>query len=892
MRLNVRSMPSFSAVVVLGLAIVCASPGSAQTVAHPAEPVVHAVRASTAIVIDGQLNDEVWLRAAAVTTFTQREPDEGKPVSERTELRVAYDEDALYVAARMDDREPARIARQLARRDQESEADMFAVFLDPRHDHVTGAAFAVTAAGVQRDATIYNDSWTDDSWDAVWQSAVTLDERGWSAEMRIPYSQLRFPRADRLTFGINASRTIKRRKEEAWLIHVPKTDNGLASRMGHLDGLDGVAPRRTIELMPYAVSRGEFVEPSAAGDPFNDGGRAFAGMGIDAKYRVSSNLSLDGTINPDFGQVEVDPAVVNLTAFETFFEEKRPFFIEGANIFSNFGRGGSNSFWGFNRAEPLLFYSRRIGRAPQGSAGGEFVDTPSASTILGAAKLTGKTSRGWSLGMLDAVTGREWARAVTAGSERRTEIEPLSNYLVGRAERELGRRGAVGVLATAVHRDLRDPELRSLVPAQAYVAGVDGHYFLDGKREWVVTGRVAGSRLTGSPATMTRLQRASQRYFDRPDAPHVELDPSATSMDGWTGSANVNRNSGVHGFNGALWWVSPGFDSSDAGFTFSSDRAGMHAAYQWRNPKVTRFTRNRFLAVAKWYTWDFSRELHGDGVFVFGNVQLKNYWTLFGNLGLFRGVQDDRATRGGPSMLAPASHSQSLGIDTDSRKRVSAGANININHSEFGGWSRGVGLNVRYRPAASLEISAGPNFDRNHNLAQYVDTFPDAAAADTYGSRYVFATLDQKEFSLQTRVNYVMSPKMSLQVYMQPLVSVGDYGGFKQFARPRTFEFVELGRDRGAVDYDAAARQYSVDPADGGERFGFRDPDFNFKSLRLNAIYRWEWKPGSALYLVWTQQRQDETRPGVFLLGRDLRSTFSASADDVLMVKVTYWFQR
>jgi hypothetical protein len=885
-------MPTRPGLLTPWLVLVCASRALAQAVAPPAPAVVHAVRATTRIVVDGQLDDEVWLRAPAVTTFTQRDPDDGKPASEQTELRIAYDEDAIYVAARMFDREPARIAKQLARRDQESEADMFALFLDPRRDHVTGAAFAVTAAGVQRDATIYNDSWTDDSWDAVWQSAVAFDAQGWSAEMRIPYSQLRFARADRLTFGINAARTIKRKKEEDWLIHVPKTESGLASRMGDLDGLDGVVPRRTAELVPYAVSRAEFVEPAAVADPFNDGARGFAGAGLDLKYRVSSNLSLDGTINPDFGQVEVDPAVVNLTAFETFFEEKRPFFIEGANIFGNFGRGGANNFWGFNRAEPLLFYSRRIGRPPQGSAAGDFVDSPTATTILGAGKLTGKTSRGWSLGLLDAVTGREWARAVTGGSESEREVEPLSNYLVGRAERDLGRRAAVGVLATAVHRDLREPELQSLVPSQAYVGGVDAHYFFDRKREWVVNGSLAGSHVAGDAVAMTRLQRASQRYFDRPDATHLELDPSATSLDGWTGSVNLNRNAGVHGVNAALWSVSPGFDSSDAGFTFSSDRAGMHVAYQWRNPKVTRFTRNRFLAAAKWYTWDFSRELHGDGINVFGNVQMKNYWTLFGDVSLSRAVQDDRATRGGPSMLGPAGHSESAGVETDSRKRVSAGANVNVNRNEFGGWARGLSVNVRFRPAASLEISAGPGFTRNHNLAQYVDAFVDPVATDTYGSRYVFATLDQKEFSLQTRVNYVMSPKMSLQVYMQPLVSVGDYAGFKQFARPRTFDFLEFGRDAGVIHYDDATRRYSVHPGDGGRPFEFNDPNFNFKSLRLNAIYRWEWRPGSALYVVWTQQRQDESRPGVFLLGRDLRSTFSAPANDVLMFKVAYWFQR
>ena len=355
---------------------------------------------------------------------------------------------------------------------------------------------------------------------------------------------------------------------------------------------------------------------------------------------------------------------------------------------------------------------------------------------------------------------------------------------------------------------------------------------------------------------------------------------------------NLNRNAGVHQVNAALWGVSPGFDSSDAGFTFSSDRAGMHAVYQWSNPNVTRYARRRFLAVAKWYTWNFAEDLQGDGVHMFGNVELKNYWTVFASVGLFRSAQDDRATRGGPSMLRPSSHNGSIGIESDSRKAVSVGFNINRSGEETGAWSRGLGLNVRYRPASSLEISAGPNFDRTHDLAQYVDTFVDPVAADTYGSRYVFSTLDQKEFSLQTRVNYVMSPKMSLQVYMQPLVSVGQYTGFKQFARPRTFDFIPLDSPPGSLTYDQATKTYTAVPADGGAPFQFSDPDFNFKSLRLNAIFRWEWHPGSALYVVWTEQRQDESYPGQFQLGRDLGSTFSAPANDVLMFKIAYWFQR
>jgi hypothetical protein len=873
--------------------VLLAAPAAAQQPSsHGPVPVVHPVRSTAPIVVDGRLDDEAWLRATAATAFTQREPEEGKPATEATELRIAYDDGALYVGVRLTDREPARIARQLARRDQEAEADSFTILLDPHHDHLTGAMFAVTAAGVQHDATIFNDTARDQSWDAVWQSAVVIDASGWSLEMRIPYSQLRFSSANRLTFGINAMRYIQRKKEEAWLVHVPKTESGLASRMGHLEGLDGVSPHRTVEFLPYVVSRAEFLERSSPTDPFNDGARGFAGVGVDLKYRLSSNLSLDGTINPDFGQVEVDPAVVNLTAFETFFDEKRPFFIEGANIFSNFGQTGANNFWGFNRADPMIFYSRRIGRSPQGSASGDFVDAPTASTILGAAKLTGKTRSGWSLGLLDAVTGRERAKTVTDGISAKTEVEPLSNYLVVRAQREIGKRAGVGALATAVNRDLSSPLLHDELPGQSYVAGIDGHFFLDKKRDWVINGRIAGSQLRGSASAMTRLQQASQRYFDRPDADHVELDPAATSLGGWTGAVNLNRQSGVHGVNAALWAVSPGFDSSDAGFTFMSDRAGLHAVYTWRNPKVSGIFRERFLAAAKFYTWNYGREIQTDGIFTLGNAQFKNYWSVFGNALYFRSAQDDRATRGGPSMAQPSVRGLFVGVNSDSRKRFRLSFDNGYERNAAGGWSLNTGLNVRFIPGASLEISSGPSINRNHSIAQYVDRIVDPAATATFGSRYVFGTLDQKQFSLQTRVNYVLSPKMSLQMYIQPLISVGDYVDFKEFARPRTFEFTRYGIDRGTLTRDVAEKRYAVDPGDGGVPFTFGDPDFNFKSLRLNAIFRWEWKPGSTMYVVWTEQRQDLTHPGEFVFRRDFGTTFGAPADDVLMFKIAYWFQR
>jgi hypothetical protein len=340
-----------------------------------------------------------------------------------------------------------------------------------------------------------------------------------------------------------------------------------------------------------------------------------------------------------------------------------------------------------------------------------------------------------------------------------------------------------------------------------------------------------------------------------------------------------------------LWGVSPGFDSSDAGFSFNSDRAGAHVVYEWHNPKVNRFARDRFFVLAKWYTWNFAREKQGDGTHLFSRVEFKNYWSLFASTYYFRRAQDDRATRGGPSMLSPSARGGFMDLGTDSRKRVSFEANIGGDSNEYGSSSVNASLNIRYRPITSLDITTGPSFTRNHQLAQYVDAFGDPSAVATYGSRYVFATLDQKEFNLQTRINYIVSPKISLQVYMQPLVSVGAYDQFKDLATPRTFDFEQFGRDTGFLSYDLAARRYTV-AGTGGPPFAFDNPDFNFKSLRLNAIFRWEWRPGSAMYFVWTEQRQDNEHPGDFSFRRDVRRTFAAPANDVILFKIAYWFQR
>ena len=887
------SRRSFAALLVL--ACVPAAHGQPVEPAVPPRPSLAVGRVTAPIVIDGRLDEADWLRAEAATTFVQRDPDEGKPASERTEVRILLDEDAIYVGARMFDSNPAAIARHLTRRDDGDSdvADAFHVAFDGMRDRLTGAHFGVTAAGTQVDESMFNDSSSDTSWDAVWSSAVAVDDEGWSAEMRIPLSQLRFTPGQNQTWGLHLVRNIKRRAEEGWWAFFGKKESGLMSHAGDLTGLD-LKGRRHLTVLPYATLRGESLGDADPADPFTDAAEAAVGAGLDLKWGVTNSLTLDATINPDFGQVEVDPAVVNLTAFETFFEERRPFFVEGSNIIQNFGQNGTTNTFGFNRANPSLFYSRRIGRQPQGQASGDYVDAPDSTTILSAAKLTGKTSRGWSVSFIDAVTAREHADVALGPIRRRDEVEPLTNYLATRVRRDVGQRAGFGMIATAVNRDLGDPELSTQLAGDAYVVGVDGHLFMNKARDWVVTSGLSGSHVSGTPAAMQRLQRSSARYYQRPDAPHLSIDPAATTLDGWNLQVDVNKESGKFRPNASVWAVSPGYEVNDLGFQTSADRRGTHAVLMWRNPDVDKFTRYRQFIVAKWYTWNGANDQLGDGIYASAYLQLRNYWSVEGGVHVGRDVYSDRLTRGGPLMRSPGFRNFFAEIESDERKAVSVGLDGNYQFDTAGGWEASGELDVTFKPSTTLSISVGPELTRQLDTAQYVRTVTDPAAAATFGARYVFGELTQTELSLPTRVNLILSPRMSFQVYAQPLLSAGRYDSIKEAAKPRTYDFLRYGIDAGSITYDPDSDRYTIDPTNGGDGrpFLLDNPDFNIKSLRVNAVFRWEFRPGSTAYIVWTQQREDEEGPGRLAFGPDLTSMFGAPSDNVLMLKVSYWFSR
>lgn len=851
---------------------------------------VHASRLQgNAITIDGVLSEASWSAAVPVTDFTQREPNEGAAATERTDVRVLYDNDAIYVGARLYDRSPDSVMAQLARRDRVVSADRFLVFLDSYHDRRTGFFFGVNAAGTLYDGTLYNDDWDSDTWDGVWEGSASRDSAGWTAELKIPYSQLRFQRQQANRWGINFKREIARRNERSYLVCTPSNGSGFVSRFVDLVGLEEVQPPPRLEVLPYITTRAEYLNHEAA-DPFNDGSHMAAGVGGDLKLGIGSNLTLDATVNPDFGQVEVDPAVVNLSDVETFFEERRPFFVEGASIFE-FGYGGANDNWGFNWASPSFLYSRRIGRAPQAELPDDYdySSVPSGSNILGAAKLSGKIGS-WSLGTLSAVTSRERARFSLGAQRWQQEVEPLTYYGVYRAQKEFGGgRHGLGAIGTLTARGFDESQLRDELSSSSTSLGLDGWTTLDKNGVWVVSGWTGLSRVAGTTQRMLNLRESSVHYFQRPDADYLGLDSSGTSLSGYAGRVSLNKQKGNWMFNSAVGVVDPGFDVNDLGFQFRTDQINSHIMFGHKWTRPGRVFRSWRLNLAGFRSYNYGGDVTWTGLFLTGLYELRNFSTGRWFVAYNPKTLSDRRTRGGPLMVNQPGVEWDFQLDSDPNKRWIIGGGLHGQHYRRD-WEQSWSARayVEWKPGARLSLRVEPQIERTGTSAQYVDTFDDPAASQTFGHRYVFADLDQTTLSASVRLNWIFTPKLSLEVYAQPLLSSGRYTGFKELARPRSYDFNAYPDPDPTSDPD----RIILDPDGAGPTANqeIDDPNFSLASLRGNAVLRWEYSPGSTLFLVWTQNRADTETVGTFRTGRALDRLFGAAGDNIFLVKLSYWW--
>ena len=884
---------------------------------HDLAPRATAVRSAQSIDVDGRLDEPVWSQAVAIGDFIQELPLEGEPATQRTEIRVVYDDDAVYVGAMLFDDQP--LTSLMSRRDAGGgDSDFFIVSFDSFHDHETAYQFRVSPSGSFRDAISGGGGGDgggrggggggggDSSWDPVWTRATQVTEQGWSAELRIPFSQLRFSPEAEQTWGIHVERNIHRSQERTVFPFIPTLERGGASRYAHLQGIAGIEPGRRLELLPYATARGEYVNLSTpAGvtfsNPYRSGSDEFGDFGLDLKYRLTSNVTLDATVNPDFGQVELDPSVINLTDFETRYEERRPFFVEGADIF-NFGEGGPGGSTG---RPPQLLYSRRIGRAPQGSvpSSAAFSDVATTTTILGAAKVTGRTRGGWSIGFLEALTGEETARLTDASqAASNAVVEPTSNYLVGRLRRQVrGGETRFGIIGAAVNRSLSGTGMDARLHSSAYSGGVDfAHEWSN--RTYKISSVFTTSYVQGDAAAITRTQRSSTRYYQRPDAWHLNdlLDPNATSLAGYYGFVDIVKQAGALTAKYAISVASPGYEVNDLGFQPASDRITMDTNFQYSQPTPGRFLRNWNVRWSPDGTLNYAgnwvhREMNGNI-----SISLLNYWGGQVRLGYNPRNDDDRLTRGGPLAGTPQRWSGFVMLNSDSRRAVVGRFNYDWGTDEAGGWRHAFDLNLTATPTEILRIQFGPSLSRRLETAQYVTAIRDPLATGTYFHRYLFADLDQTTLSLETRVDVTLSPAVSLQLYVEPFISTGDYQSLKEFARPGAFEFLEYGRGASTLSQDPTGL-YTVDPDGAGAapQFTVSNRDFSYRSLLGNAVLRWEWRQGSTLYLVWQQRRIDSLTNrgpsgtdgwvGDFDLSRDVADMFGAKADNIFAIKVNYW---
>jgi hypothetical protein len=869
---------------------------------------VRAVARSGAIDIDGRLIESAWMSAPAATGFVQQEPVEGAPAEEETEVRVLFDETAMYVAARMYDSEPASIADQLARRDTHGQYDRFEVAFDPNRDRRTAYLFSVSAANVQADVYFFDDSEADPAWDAVWTSAVHRDSLGWSAELRIPLSQMRYQASEEWQrWGVNFFRRRVRTNEHTHFALISQLQAGTVSQFADLEGVQISRASPLVEFRPYVLGS-SYTAPSERGDPFFDGSDIDYRAGMDFRYGLGAQFTLDATINPDFGQVEADPAVINLTAFETRFEERRPFFVEDAQIFDFSLSAGQN-----------LYYSRRVGGRPHGRppSDAEFADVPEATRILAAAKVTGRTTGGLSAGVLTALTREETGLASFAGARpiQSFQVEPRTGFGVVRLQQDFnGGASTIGGIGTVLGRDLPGDGSFDYLARTALSAAVDFEHQWD-DRTWAVFGYASMSHVRGDSTAMTRIQRSSNHYHQRPDARRLGVDSSARSLSGVDWRLTLARRRGEH-WTGSVWLAetTPEFEINDLGFSRRQEAldGGARLRYQeirpgslLRNYSATFSTHQNFSHDVLEDPWSFDswQRGHVSGQFsLAGAFELLNYWEIEADVSFRPQMMDRTATRGGPLMLSPRSYGVELGFQTDRRKRFNLGSSIYQYRQGDAGRGVQLGLEMEFRPSPLVELVVEPQFSRGRTAAQYVATTSALPYEPTFGSRYLFGDIERQELSLQTRLDVAFSPTLTLQLFAQPLLSSGDYVSYRQLVASETFDFdvFEEGPHevvgQGHVCRNARTcvdtynRRYFDFDTDGTVDFALQDRDFKVRSLVGNVVFRWEYRPGSTIFLVWQRLQEDEVSAGNFDFGRDLSALVRAPAENVFMVKVSYRF--
>jgi hypothetical protein len=851
-----------------------------------------AERITVAPVVDGVLDDETWKVGTWIDDFTQNQPYNGNPASQRTEFKILFDDDNLYVAIKAFDIYPDSIVNRLSRRDQ-VDGDLVGIIVDSFHDLRTGFLFGVSSAGVKYDQSFADDGQNQDqSWDPNWWVKTSLNDEGWVAEMKIPFSQVRFDKNSGDVWGLEIARIIYRRNETDFWEAIPRDAPGLVHLFGELSGLDGIKPRKIFDVTPYGVAKLQTFKKDP-GNPFSfldKGRRPGLNGGLDAKIGITNNMTMDLSINPDFGQVEADPSEVNLSAYETFFSEKRPLFIEGNNI-TNFNIGIGDG----NQGNDNLFYSRRIGRRPEGSpdlGDQESTDVPTFTPILGAAKLTGKTKNGLSLGFIDAVTSGVWAEIkndATSSTIRHDLVEPPTNFLLGRVQRDFKEGNTIlGGIFTSTNRSV-DENLGSFMHKSAYSGGIDfTQYFR--KKSWSFNLNTAFSQVNGSKDAIALTQLSSARYYQRPDNNYSKFDPNRTSLFGSGGRMQIMKLNGHLNILGCIKWKTPGFEINDLGYMQQADQvlSVVWAGYNVWDPKgiYRSWNINGDLYLVN----NFGGDIIGKGVEWNANMNFKNYWNAWTGGNLDISSLSTGMLRGGPIMKYPTNINGRAGFSTDYRKKLVLEYRFN-GYTGFEKNSLGITneLELSYKPTNYLSFDLTPEYSTSFDKLQYV-----TKTSYNDDDRYIFASIDRKTLSASIRVNFNLTPDLTFQYWGQPYVASGHFYNHKFITNPMADKYTDRFHSYTPTEELIFPDHYEIDEnSDGIIDYSFDNSNFNYQFFLSNFVVRWEYNPGSSIYLVWSQSRNNFNDSGEFHYFDDLGDLFNHDNNvphNVFLIKFSYRF--
>ncbi len=832
----------------------------------------------TPIEIDGLIQDTAWDAVEWTSNYVEFEPDNNTAPTEQTKMKIVYDDHNLYVAFKCLDPDPENIVKRLGRRD-DFPGDWVELNIDSYNDDRTAFSFTISASGVKGDEFISNNGNFDSSWNPIWYVKTNIDDEGWTAEIKIPLSQLRFSDKKEQVWGIQSTRRIFNKEERSTWQPVPANPSGWVSEFGELHGLKDLEPQKQLEIQPYSVGRYSSYEKET-GNPFRDGRDGKLTAGLDAKIGVTNDLTVDLTINPDFGQVEADPGAVSLDGFEIFFEERRPFFVENKSVFD----------FNFTGNQDNLFFSRRIGRTPQGTAVGPntvYVDQPNNTTILGAGKFSGKTKNGWTIGVLESVTAREYANVVMEnGSKEQQLVEPLTNYFVGRLQKDFNDKNSyIGGMFTTTHRNLENQF--SFLHTQAYTGGLDfQHNWKD--RKYYVEGNTVLSHVQGSKEAILNTQQSMVHLFQRADASHVEVDPERTSLTGTGGRVEIGKSGGgnwLYDFGGK--WISPELETNDVGYLRQADEIKQYASIRRLFNKPTSWFRKAFLRLEQSSAYDFEGNYNRMHYELKGFVNYKNNWWSEGGAAHKPRIFVNSFLRGGPRWRYNEENYYYIFSGSDQRKKLSVkGGYIHSRGKQDNFSLDSYRLTFNYQPLNSLSLSLDTEYSENPSKTQYV-------AERSFGSdsRYILGEIDQQTFSTTLRLNYNINPNLTIQYYGQPYIFKADYSNLNYVVNPEAKDLNNRVKWYDQNQISIENNNYNIDEnRDGYTDYTVANPDFAFVQFRSNLVARWEYIPGSEIYFVWSQ--------GINGMG-DVNNGFSAIVDNQLLrqrpqntflIKATYRF--